>query len=97
MQQQRLTCYLHLGLSGFDTRMFTSLKCYHFVLQATLERGVEVCNCSPDMVYGVLENETLTMAMGLLTALMTGAFTVGLVVHYGLFFEFNVHLIALGR
>ncbi|XP_053401434.1 LOW QUALITY PROTEIN: transport and Golgi organization protein 6 homolog [Mercenaria mercenaria] len=43
-------------------------------VKATLERGVQICNRTEDMVFEAFENETVTMAMGLLTALLTGAF-----------------------
>jgi hypothetical protein len=35
-----------------------------------------VCKNTEDNEFEVFENETLTMAMGLLTALLTGAFQV---------------------
>ena len=47
-------------------------------LQATLERAVEVCKATADPVFEVFESETLTMAMGLLTAVLTGAMQVGI-------------------
>ena len=46
--------------------------------QATLERAVEVCKATADPVFEVFESETLTMAMGLLTAVLTGAMQVGI-------------------
>ena len=42
-------------------------------LQATLERGVKVLENAADAKLGLLESETVTMAMGLLTAVMSGA------------------------
>ncbi|XP_021372366.1 transport and Golgi organization protein 6 homolog isoform X2 [Mizuhopecten yessoensis] len=41
-------------------------------VQVTLERGVQVCKNTCDDVLGVFESETLTMAMGMLTAVLTG-------------------------
>ncbi|WAR11528.1 TNG6-like protein [Mya arenaria] len=43
-------------------------------VKATLLRAVELCRNTDDMQTGIFEGETITMAMGLLTALMTGAF-----------------------
>ena len=54
--------------------------------QATLERAVEVCKATTDPVFEVFESETLTMAMGLLTAVLTGAMQVRM---YFLFFFQN--------
>ena len=51
--------------------------CIFFILlQATLERAVQVCKATDDSAFEVFENETLTMAMGLLTAILTGAMEV---------------------
>ncbi|XP_033754079.1 transport and Golgi organization protein 6 homolog isoform X2 [Pecten maximus] len=41
-------------------------------VQVTLERGVQVCKNTSDEVLGAFESETLTMAMGMLTAVLTG-------------------------
>ena len=42
-------------------------------MQATLERGVRVLESTSDVALGIFESETVTMAMGLLTAVMGGA------------------------
>ncbi|XP_067651346.1 transport and Golgi organization protein 6 homolog isoform X2 [Haliotis asinina] len=42
-------------------------------VRATLERGVEVCRATTEELTGLFESETLSMAMGLLTAVMGGA------------------------
>ncbi|XP_046550543.1 transport and Golgi organization protein 6 homolog [Haliotis rubra] len=42
-------------------------------VRATLERGVEVCRATMEELTGLFESETLSMAMGLLTAVMGGA------------------------
>ncbi|XP_074646792.1 transport and Golgi organization protein 6 homolog [Tubulanus polymorphus] len=41
--------------------------------KATLERGVYILKHTDDELFGLIENETLSMAMGLLTATMGGA------------------------
>ncbi|XP_060077025.1 transport and Golgi organization protein 6 homolog isoform X2 [Ylistrum balloti] len=41
-------------------------------VQVTLERGVQVCKNTCDDILGAFESETLTMAMGMLTAVLTG-------------------------
>ena len=41
--------------------------------QATLERGVKVLEHTKEVELGIFESETVTMAMGLLTAVMGGA------------------------
>ncbi|XP_052233496.1 transport and Golgi organization protein 6 homolog isoform X2 [Dreissena polymorpha] len=43
-------------------------------VRATLSRGIQVCHNTEDIETEVFQSETLTMAMGLLTALLTGAF-----------------------
>ncbi|XP_064611997.1 transport and Golgi organization protein 6 homolog [Liolophura sinensis] len=45
-------------------------------VKSTLERGVEVCRCTADQDTGLFETETITMAMGLLTAVLSGALEV---------------------
>ncbi|XP_065934325.1 transport and Golgi organization protein 6 homolog isoform X2 [Magallana gigas] len=42
-------------------------------VQATLERAIQICSQSDDEMTGYFESETLTMAMGLLTAMLSGA------------------------
>ena len=46
--------------------------------QATLERSVKVLEHAEDAQLGILESETVTMAMGLLTAVLTGVAEVGI-------------------
>ncbi len=45
-------------------------------LQATLERAVKVLTHSQDSLFQTFESETVTMAMGLLTVVLTGEETV---------------------
>ncbi|KAL3860129.1 hypothetical protein ACJMK2_010294 [Sinanodonta woodiana] len=42
-------------------------------IKVTLERGIQVCNSTEDEIFGAFESETVTMAIGMLTAIMTGA------------------------
>ncbi|KAK3603873.1 hypothetical protein CHS0354_042880 [Potamilus streckersoni] len=42
-------------------------------IKVTLERGIQVCKSTEDEFFGVFESETVTMAIGMLTAIMTGA------------------------
>ncbi|XP_061197020.1 transport and Golgi organization protein 6 homolog [Saccostrea echinata] len=42
-------------------------------VQATLERAIQICSQSEDEMTGYFESETLSMAMGLLTAMLSGA------------------------
>ncbi|XP_062575035.1 transport and Golgi organization protein 6 homolog isoform X2 [Saccostrea cucullata] len=42
-------------------------------VQATLERAIQICSQSEDELTGYFESETLSMAMGLLTAMLSGA------------------------
>ncbi|KAL4235452.1 Transport and Golgi organization protein 6 [Mactra antiquata] len=43
-------------------------------IKVTLERCIQVCKSTDDDELEVFENETVSMAIGLITALMTGAF-----------------------
>lgn len=43
------------------------------LFQITLERAVTVLKNTDDEMFGAFENETITMAMGMLTAVMGGA------------------------
>ena len=45
-------------------------------MQASLERGVAVCRGTSEADMVVFETETMSMAMGLLTAVMAGAIKV---------------------
>ena len=47
-----------------------------FTLQVTLERAIQVLNFSEDEMTSVFENETLTMAMGLITSVLSGGLKV---------------------
>ena len=54
----------------------TFSKGHSIYFQATLERGVQVFRNTGDMMTEIFESETLSMAMGLLTATLTGAYQV---------------------
>ena len=45
-------------------------------VQASLERGVAVCRGTSEEEMVIFETETMSMAMGLLTAVMAGAIKV---------------------
>ena len=45
-------------------------------VQASLERGVAVCQGTSEEEMVIFETETMSMAMGLLTAVMAGAIKV---------------------
>ena len=47
-----------------------------YCVQASLERGVAVCRGTSEADMVVFETETMSMAMGLLTAVMAGAIKV---------------------
>lgn len=51
---------------------------YSILIKVTLERAVQVLQACDDETTTVFENETLTMAMGLITSVLSG----GLKVYY---------------
>ncbi len=64
---RRLARELHVSFAAFDASVTSHLP------QVTLERGVYVLQHTQDDQFGLLESETVSMAMGLLSAVMGGA------------------------
>ncbi|ESO91002.1 hypothetical protein LOTGIDRAFT_163518 [Lottia gigantea] len=54
-----------------DSSCFQSHQQILEFVKATLERGVEICKHTEDDIFTLFESETMTMAIGLLTALMS--------------------------
>ena len=58
-------------LEKFSHLCMTKASQIFSFVQATLERGIKILQSTSDELFGVLESETLSLAMGLLTALLS--------------------------